>query len=110
MSMRVFTSEANWTAISNENLLKKLPVHSSEAKAVINKEQLMPSLNRLKIEEQGNLFIFDTCPPISTYIYALAVGPYVAIPNLSDYRVPMKIYCRKTKVALAEPEERFRTI
>lgn len=38
------------------------------------------------------------------------MGPYVSIPNTSGYRVPMKIYCRKTKRGLAEAEERFRTI
>ena len=38
------------------------------------------------------------------------MGPYVSIPNLSDYRVPMTIYCRKTKAHIAEAEERFRTI
>jgi aminopeptidase N len=60
--------------------------------------------------ESGNIFIFHTCPPISTYIYALAAGPYCCIPNETGYKVPMKIYCRKTKVAIAEPEERFKTI
>lgn len=54
--------------------------------------------------------MFETCPPISTYIYALTVGPYTCIANESDYRVPMKIYCRKTKRSLAEAEERFKTI
>jgi len=54
--------------------------------------------------------LFETCPPISTYIYALTVGPYTCIANESDYRVPMKIYCRKTKRSLAEAEERFKTI
>jgi aminopeptidase N len=34
----------------------------------------------------------------------------VTIPNTSGYKVPMKIYCRKTKKTLAEAEERFNTI
>ena len=66
----------------------------------------------MQIDEKfvGKLFSFFPTPPISTYVYALAVGPYCCIPNEQTYRVPMKIYCRKTKVPLAEAEERFRTI
>ena len=67
-------------------------------------------MDRLGISTSGNMFIFETCPPISTYLYSIAAGPYVSIQNESKFRIPMKIYCRKTKMALAEPEERFRTI
>ena len=54
--------------------------------------------------------MFDTTPPISTYLYALAAGPYCSISNESDFKVPMRIYCRKTKRSLAMAEERFKTI
>ena len=37
----------------------------------------------LSIPEDGNLFIFEECPPISTYIYSLAVGPYKEFTNTS---------------------------
>lgn len=45
----------------------------------------------------GNLFIFNECPPISSYIYALAVGNYSVFENPSEFKVPMKIMCRQSK-------------
>jgi len=52
----------------------------------------------MKIPETGNLFIFEECPPISTYIYTLAAGPYTEFVNQSEFKVPMKIMCRQSKV------------
>ena len=112
MLMRVILADSNWVAISNEKLVKS---ESLQKDTIVEKEGLEESLARLGFAKLGQRFdgtvhTFEKTPPISTYIYALAVGPYCSIPNESGYRVPMKIYCRKTKVPLAEAKERFRTI
>jgi aminopeptidase N len=112
MLMRVILADSKWVAISNEKLVKSESLYKD---TIIEKEGLEESLARLGFAKLGQRFdgtvhTFDKTPPISTYIYALAVGPYCSIPNESGYRVPMKIYCRKTKVPLAEAKERFRTI
>jgi aminopeptidase N len=62
------------------------------------------------VPNDGNLFIFDECPPISTYIYSLAVGPYFEFENTSGFKVPMKIMCRQTKQKLAFAEDKFKLI
>ena len=112
MTMRVAVADSKWVAISNEKLTKSNSLINED---IVEKEGLMNAVQRLgfsKVGEkyEGKLYSFAATPAISTYIYALAVGPYCCIPNESGYKVPMKIYCRKTKVPLAEAEERFRTI
>lgn len=59
---------------------------------------------------EGNYFIFRETPPISTYIYSVAVGPYAEFVNESGFKVPMRILCRKTKSALADPLPKFKLI
>lgn len=40
----------------------------------------------------------------------MAAGPYVTFTNESGFHVPMKIYCRKSKVQFADVNERFKTL
>lgn len=61
-------------------------------------------------ETEGELILFEATPAISTYIYAMAAGPYVTFTNESGFHVPMKIYCRKSKVQFADVNERFKTL
>ena len=52
------------------------------------------------------------CPPISTYIYGLCVGDYHTIehPNDSQPEVPMRIFCRTSKLANIDANEQFRIV
>ncbi len=94
MTMTVFMSESNWIAISNETLKLSHQRDSSHVKDIVKKENLQELLDNVNFGEEGHVYEFDTCPPISTYIYALAVGPYCCITNQTGFKVPMKIYCR----------------
>jgi aminopeptidase N len=61
-------------------------------------------------KSDGNLFIFEECPPISTYIYSLAAGHYQEIVNESAFKVPMKIMCRSSKVKYVDAAAKFKLI
>jgi aminopeptidase N len=61
-------------------------------------------------ESQGNYFIFEECPPISTYIYAVAAGPYHVFTSKSGFNVPMRVICRQSKAELADAESKFQLI
>lgn len=62
------------------------------------------------ISTEGHYFIFDECPPISTYIYALCVGPYLEFEDTSGFKVPMKIMSRQSKGKLVFAEDKFKLI
>jgi aminopeptidase N len=51
-------------------------VASHIGQSLIDQFELREKVDKVKIKDQGHLFIFEECPPISTYIYALAVGAY----------------------------------
>ncbi len=54
------------------------------------------------IPDNGQIHFFDITPPISTYIYGLSAGPYYSFKNDSGFKVPMKIFCRKSKSKYAD--------
>lgn len=99
LKLSVVTPDRKWEVIANDCIKQNLSLESSIAKSIIEQEHLQGALERLQIDEsEGELILFETTPPISTYIYAMAAGPYVTFTNESGFHVPMKIYCRKSKV------------
>ena len=76
LSMRVVTPDQHWQVVANDNITHIHALSSPSAKEVLDRENLMDSTKRLRIPDTGNLFIFEQCPPISSYIYALVAGPY----------------------------------
>ncbi len=71
---------------------------------------MLEACERNLIGAEGQFIVFEASPPISTYIYALAAGPYCKFQNQSDFKVPMSIYCRKSKIEHVEAKERFQLI
>jgi aminopeptidase N len=60
---------------------------------------------------QGYLWDFAPCPPISSYIYALCAGDYAEVKNEDPAAsTPMRIFCRKSKLADLDHKEVFRVI
>ena len=57
---------------------------------------------------QGQLHVFSDSPPISTYLYGMDAGPFVYVKNDQEFRVPMGIAIRKTKLKFIEPRDFFR--
>ena len=52
-------------------------------------------------------------PPISTYIYGLAAGAYIAYHNHKSeetFHVPLNLHCRRSKVNHINEKLRFETI
>ncbi len=92
--MRVITAKDEWNVYSNDIVQQKFSVTSQIGQSLIDQNELQGHLKFAQIKEQGNLYIFEECPPISTYIYSLAVGPYQEFENTSGFKVPMKIMCR----------------
>eukprot|EP00742_Colponemidia_sp_Colp-10_P005329 GILJ01005694.1.p1 GENE.GILJ01005694.1~~GILJ01005694.1.p1 ORF type:complete len:995 (-),score=154.05 GILJ01005694.1:73-2958(-) len=53
----------------------------------------------------GNqIWEFETTPPISSYIYALAAGPYHHV-HTSHNNIPLGLYCRKSFARYLDAEE-----
>lgn len=108
--MRVVTAQEDWNVYSNDNLIQKIPIGTQISKSILQQENIADIVKDLNIPASGNIFFFEECPPISTYIYSLAVGPYHEFTNDSGFQVPMKILCRQTKVKYADAEAKFRLI
>jgi aminopeptidase N len=64
--------------------------------------------------EKVNCFQFDESYRISTYLFCFVAGPYVCFesdkPEIKDYKVPMRIFCRKSIAKYVEKlkEDYFR--
>lgn len=56
----------------------------------------------MKDNEYGQLHIFNKTLPISSYLFALAAGPYTSFKNEDKFKVPMSIYCRRSKAKNAD--------
>ena len=54
-------------------------------------------------------FKFGVSPKISVYLYSLITGPYVLIESdneeITSYRFPLKLYCRKSMEKYVEKEK-----
>eukprot|EP01124_Arcella_intermedia_P006315 TRINITY_DN1372_c0_g1_i1.p1 TRINITY_DN1372_c0_g1~~TRINITY_DN1372_c0_g1_i1.p1 ORF type:complete len:857 (+),score=169.94 TRINITY_DN1372_c0_g1_i1:33-2603(+) len=63
----------------------------------------------LKVEEKGEVKVhsFTPTPKISTYLYALVVGPYDQFDDVYDQRVPLGIYVRKSLAKFMDHEVVF---
>lgn len=58
-----------------------------------------------------NGYIFNSSPPISTYIYALDVGCYAIIDNdKKDFPIPMRVGIRKSKMEYLDARSLFRIL
>ena len=56
-------------------------------------------------------YIFKSSPPISTYIYALDAGCYALIDNdKKDFKIPMRVGIRKSKIEYLDARNLFRNI
>ena len=47
----------------------------------------------------GTNWEFDTSPCVSPYIYALCAGDFAVIENKQECSVPMRLFCRHSKMA-----------
>mmetsp|Transcript_1239 Transcript_1239/g.1434 ORF Transcript_1239/g.1434 Transcript_1239/m.1434 type:complete len:274 (-) Transcript_1239:1266-2087(-) len=57
------------------------------------------------------LHTFEACPPISTYIYNMCAGQYEVIESpVQDFKVPMRIFLRKSKLECIDAPEAFRVV
>lgn len=99
--MRVITCKDDWNVYSNDVIQQKFSVNSHIGQSLIDQFELRGQVEATQIKE-GNFFIFEECPPISSYIYALTAGPYHEFENASGFKVPMKIMCRQSKIQNAD--------
>jgi len=60
------------------------------------------------VNKNYSLHHFDTTPRISTYLFAIAAGPYHVVNNPNEYVVPLRIFMRQSLKAFGDPAEFFR--
>ena len=60
------------------------------------------------VSKNYSLHHFDTTPRISTYLFAIAAGPYHVVNNPNEYVVPLRIFMRQSLKAFGDPAEFFR--
>jgi len=54
--------------------------------------------------------MFNDCPPISTYLYGMDAGPFTYIKNDQEFKVPIAIGIRKSKLKYLDPRDFFRIL
>ena len=61
--------------------------------------------------EGGFKHSFEQSPPISTYLYGMDAGSFSIIDNDNkEFKVPIRIGIRKTKIKFIDPREFFRIL
>ena len=60
--------------------------------------------------EAGYTHTFETSPPISTYLYGMDAGSFSIIENDKEFKIPIRIGIRKTKIKFIDPREFFRIL
>ena len=59
---------------------------------------------------KGELHMFANSPPISTYLYGMDAGPFSYVANDQEFRVPIGLGIRKSKLKFLDPREFFRLL
>jgi len=54
--------------------------------------------------------MFEDSPPISTYLYGMDAGPFSYVKNDQEFKVPIAIGIRKSKLKYFDPREFFRLL
>jgi aminopeptidase N len=63
------------------------------------------------LSSQNGTTRFEPTPPISTYLYGLDCGHYTVIENSNkEFKIPLRVACRKSKVKYLNPDLFFRTL
>jgi len=99
-----------WIVLSNENVEKNLQVNSENLKEFnfTNEEsEFLFTKNNLE-NKNYSLHTFHQTDKISSYLYALCVGPYVKITCPFEYEVPMNIYMRESMKNFGNTDEFFK--
>ena len=105
-----------WVALGNEKekWVRKLDLETEK----IFDDSSFP--NKLTSQQKSYLFSndliskgyslhhFDTTPKISTYLFAIAAGPYHIVNNPTDYPVSLRIFTRQSLKTFGDPQEFFR--
>lgn len=65
---------------------------------------------KVKTPEGGYCHSFEQSPPISTYIYGMDAGSFSIIENDKEFKVPIRIGIRKSKIKFIDPREFFRIL
>jgi len=110
LKLSVVTPDPTWSVVSNDTIVQTMQLQSHIAQSLLAQEGLTDAVERAGVPADGNLVTFEASPAISTYIYGLAAGPYCRFENSSGFKVPMSVYCRRSKAPHAEARERFRLI
>ena len=98
----------DWVVVSNDNTD---PSKDGEHAAISTSlESIADSFGQKEAWsniDQPHHFCFKTTPRISSYLYAIVVGPYDYIEHIEDGFPPMRIYARKTLMPI-DGTEMFR--
>lgn len=88
--LEVVTPIKDWSVFGNASLKSKI---TAEA-------EVSDYLQKLNFKSTGGqtVHIFEDGPSISTYIYGMDAGPFTVVKNDQEFKVPMSIGIRKSKI------------
>ena len=114
LKLSVVVPNPDWILIANgvESLVRA-PASDAKARAVLASHDIKSSL--LATFDGGFVWDFENSPPISSYIYGLCAGEYCKIEYIGDSQnsqpiVPMRIFCRSSKLQNLDAKEQFRIV
>ena len=95
IKLTVITPDPEWKVFANSNLKTK---EGSYDEAMFTK---LP---------ESTVFEFEDSPPISSYLYGMDAGPFSYLENDKEYRVPIGIGIRQSKLKYLDHLEFFRIL
>jgi len=98
------TTPSDWIALSNDSLVLDLSEETKAASAATLKQAAQLFEQDESKLDGGFLQVFNKSPKISTYLYAIAAGPYEFIERNDEGFPPMRIYLRKSLKSDWAPE------
>ena len=108
IDLRVLAPE-HWQVVANAKAKEVVKLDSLQGfENLVNKEK---DADEGQAELTFKLHTFESCPPISTYIYNVCAGEYDVIVNDdASAPVPMKIFLRNSKINNIDAKELFRVV
>ena len=104
MRLNVLSPNKDWRVFAN-GAEKRNTADEADVKAFLEHNHFT------KLEEPQTLFEFEDCPAVSTYLYGMDAGPFAYVKNDNkDFKVPIAIGIRKSKLKFLDAREFFRIL
>ena len=106
-------SPKDWKVLSNTMEKKNIDFKKNEQLTIFNfsEEYINHLVEKHKIStKEYTLYTFEETPKISTYLFALCLGPYHCIENKTPYPIKLRIFMKDSLKEYGYPEEIFKIV